>query len=295
MAWQGIEAPKQTIECSPAPSFFSSKKWVPKTIGNRKRDCAWGCARGKNTTWENLQIEKHKSGRRSFRSPDWFFPHIFGRMHAPVHRRTCIQHIRTHTRSHAPSIPQQSFCCFFYLKYISVLKLKKKKKNWFLLFDLKIFSGGVYPPSATSRTISFFYVDQKEMLPPIIDGPLWENCLGIERKGRPIEWTFINQNTSLAPNACVFGPSPLNVTSDLGNICPSDVQRVLRSLPNKTSCGSDQISYRMMEAGQGLVGPLVSLFNASLRLRQVPDEWRKAIIKPIFKGGKKDRRDPCQL
>ena len=31
---------------------------------------------------------------------------------------------------------------------------------------------------------------------------------------------FINQNTSLAPDACVFGPSPLNVTFDLGNIYP---------------------------------------------------------------------------
>ena len=82
-------------------SFSSkkSKKWIkliPKTIGNRKRDCAWGCAWVINTTWENLQIEKHKSGRRSFRSP-----------------------------------------------------------NWFVLFDLQIFSGGVYSPSATSRTISF--------------------------------------------------------------------------------------------------------------------------------------------
>ena len=95
MAWQGIESPKQTME----PSFFSSKKWIkliPKTIGNRKRDCAWGCARGIDTTWGNLQIEKHKSGRRSLRSPDWF-----------------------------------------------------------VLFDLQIFSGGVYPPSSTSRTISF--------------------------------------------------------------------------------------------------------------------------------------------
>ena len=77
MAWEGIEAAKQTIEFPVAQSFFSSKKWIkliPKAIGNRKRDCAWRCARGINTTWENLQIEKHKSGRCSFRSPDvdWF-------------------------------------------------------------------------------------------------------------------------------------------------------------------------------------------------------------------------------
>ena len=69
---------------------------IPKTIGSRKRDCAWGCARGINTTWENLQIEKHKSVRWVERTP-----------------------------------------------------------SWFVLFDLQIFSGGVYPPSATSRTISF--------------------------------------------------------------------------------------------------------------------------------------------
>ena len=58
-------------------SFSSkkSKKWIkliPKTIGNRKRDCAWGYAWGINTTWENLQIEKHKSGRRSFRAPQYW-------------------------------------------------------------------------------------------------------------------------------------------------------------------------------------------------------------------------------
>ena len=49
-----------------APTFFSLKKLIksrPKTIGNRKRDCAWGCTRRINTTSENLQIEKHKSVR----------------------------------------------------------------------------------------------------------------------------------------------------------------------------------------------------------------------------------------
>ena len=72
---------------------------IPNTIGNfKKRDGARGCARGINTTWENLQIENHKPGRRSFRSPDWF-----------------------------------------------------------VLFDLQIFSDGVYPLSATSRTISFSF------------------------------------------------------------------------------------------------------------------------------------------
>ena len=76
-----------------------SKKWIkliPKSIGNRKGDCAWGCAWGINTIWENLQIEKHKSDRWAERTPFWF-----------------------------------------------------------VLFDLQIFSGGVYSPSATSRTISF--------------------------------------------------------------------------------------------------------------------------------------------
>ena len=74
------------------------KKLIPKTIGNRKRDCAWGCARRINTTSENLQIEKHKSVWWAERTP-----------------------------------------------------------SWFVFFDLQIFWGGVYPPSATSRTISFLF------------------------------------------------------------------------------------------------------------------------------------------
>ena len=72
--------------------------FTPKTIGNRKRDCASGCARGINTTWENLQIEKHKWVRWAERTPFWF-----------------------------------------------------------VLFYLQSFSGGVYPPSSTSQTISFLF------------------------------------------------------------------------------------------------------------------------------------------
>ena len=47
----------------------------------------------------------------------------------------------------------------------------------------------------------------------------------------------------------------------------------------------------MKEAGPALVGPLVTLFNRSLVLRQVPDEWKKVLI-PTFKGGRKDIQEP---
>ena len=90
------------IDLSETADFLRTWYWklitlIQKTIGNRKRDCAWGCARGINTTWQNLQIENHKSVRWAERTP-----------------------------------------------------------SWFVFFDLQIFAGGVYPPSATtSRTISF--------------------------------------------------------------------------------------------------------------------------------------------
>ena len=97
---RGDRSSKTNDRISGCTVLLFIEKWIkliPKTIGNR-RDCAWGCARGINTIWKNLRIEKHKSGGRSFRSP-----------------------------------------------------------NWLVLFDLQIFSGGVYPPSATSRTISFLF------------------------------------------------------------------------------------------------------------------------------------------
>ena len=44
---------------------------IPKTIGNRKRDCAWGCARGINTTWSRKSADRKAqispvSGKNAF-------------------------------------------------------------------------------------------------------------------------------------------------------------------------------------------------------------------------------------
>ena len=54
-----------------------SKKWmklIPKTIGNRKRDCAWGCAWGINTTWEICRSKStNQEGVRSAHQTDLCF------------------------------------------------------------------------------------------------------------------------------------------------------------------------------------------------------------------------------
>ena len=46
-----------------------------------------------------------------------------------------------------------------------------------------------------------------------------------------------------------------------------------------------------IEAGCGVVGPPTALFKLSLHRNRVPDEWKEAIVCPIFKGGRKARQD----
>ena len=68
-----------------------------------------------------------------------------------------------------------------------------------------------------------------------------------------------------------------------------DVRKVVSRLPNKLSTGHDEMSYRLLkEAGPGLALPQTTMFNRCLELRQVPKEWKRAVVSPVFKGGQKD-------
>ena len=69
-AWQGIEAPKQTIKFPNSKSFFSLKKWIKlilKTIGNRKkRLCMRLRSEDKHHLWKSADRKSTKLIRKAF-------------------------------------------------------------------------------------------------------------------------------------------------------------------------------------------------------------------------------------
>ena len=71
-----------------------------------------------------------------------------------------------------------------------------------------------------------------------------------------------------------FGPTETDSICNLQHITASKVRRELSSLPSKSSTGTDGI----FPAGPAVVGPLTTLFNISLRLSRVPDEWKRSLI-----------------
>ena len=96
-----------------------------------------------------------------------------------------------------------------------------------------------------------------------------------QEKANLLNHTFINQNTCLNLEGFPIGPTQLKSVFTIQDICPADVRKIIKSL-----------------LGPGVVGPLTTLFNLSLHSNRVPDEWKEAIVCPIFKGGRKARQDP---
>ncbi len=66
----------------------------------------------------------------------------------------------------------------------------------------------------------------------------------------------------------------------------SDVMKVLRSLPNKTSPDSDGLSYIILKKGGfPIASVLTKFFSLSMKLAKIPDSWKMALITPIHKSG----------
>ena len=54
------------------------------------------------------------------------------------------------------------------------------------------------------------------------------------------------------------------------------------------SCGPDELHPKMLkELAVELAAPMTKLFNQSLFLGEIPEEWKMANVSPIFKKGRR--------
>ena len=73
----------------------------------------------------------------------------------------------------------------------------------------------------------------------------------------------------------------LHITSD-------GVQKLLENLNPNKSMGPNQIHQRVLKQLATAVAPIFTvIFNKSLHSGEVPEDWRKANVAPIFKKGKR--------
>ena len=68
-----------------------------------------------------------------------------------------------------------------------------------------------------------------------------------------------------------------------------EVISALNLLPSKKSSGLDGISAKLLkDAAHNIAGPLVDIFNLSLRTGIFPDDWKLAKVTSVFKDGNRN-------
>ena len=73
----------------------------------------------------------------------------------------------------------------------------------------------------------------------------------------------------------------------------NDVKKLqLKIDSNKTTCPDNITGRFLKEVADEIAPALTLLFNASLKQGIVPNDWKRAMVNPIYKAGKKDRSNP---
>ena len=75
-------------------------------------------------------------------------------------------------------------------------------------------------------------------------------------------------------------------------VSDSIISRKIKQLKNRKSNGPDGIPSDALKLGNRAIVPyLRSLFNSTLNNKSIPNDWTKAIVIPIHKGGLKSSLD----
>ena len=64
------------------------------------------------------------------------------------------------------------------------------------------------------------------------------------------------------------------------------MEKTLDRLDANKSCGSDSMEAKFLKIGAQVIAPsLTAIFNASLKTGIFPDDWKTAVVTPVFKKG----------
>jgi hypothetical protein len=160
-------------------------------------------------------------------------------------------------------------------------KLTAKNKFMARMFNEKDFQG-------SWNKMYKFVGSQKgncKILPTLIDseGNEWDDDY---EKAMALNRQYINVfNTN---DNCGYinegNESEILIISDI------EIVRVIRKLKNGTAPGHDNISNDFIKLSSDyIINYLLKLFNSSLRTGKVPQDWKDAVVIPIFKGGERSR------
>ena len=98
---------------------------------------------------------------------------------------------------------------------------------------------------------------------------------------------FTTEDTCDIPVPSAVQVDNNNFLTDI-SITENDVLKCIDRLKPNTSPGPDTISSRVLkEAKNEFIKPLTEIFNKSLQLGILPDDWKLANVTPIFKKGSK--------
>ncbi|VDI24480.1 Hypothetical predicted protein [Mytilus galloprovincialis] len=78
-----------------------------------------------------------------------------------------------------------------------------------------------------------------------------------------------------------------------GMISCNDVSSVIKQLKRRKACGNDMIQNEHLIYGGPKVSECLSIFlNIVVEKQQVPSDWQKGLVVPLFKGGDKSKLSP---
>ena len=101
---------------------------------------------------------------------------------------------------------------------------------------------------------------------------------------------FFQSVYTTEPDGDVPDPPTYTINHELHDIeiTEQEVNKLLKGLKVNKACGLDEIpAILLFEAADQLTTPVTSIFKKSLEEGQIPSDWRRANIIPIFKKGSK--------